>query len=373
MASNDRKQGLQTTSQPLFDPQTMSGISPGRRTRAFQRFRMGVDDSDRDLRWIRLLWDEDVGDNRIGAELAVFDADHSQWVPTDIDIPPGESRQAVMEHLATLSPDNGPELCGSCDHWNATSTHDSVDIPFGDCTFRVGAEVSHPALVEQSYFALACLHWERTDDIIGGKETPSQPPPMSGEELTAARESSLLHREIEEAQQGEIESIALTAKSGWRRWMNRIQEYTRRSPILRDPDPVRRDPRGRPQRPTPNLPPPAIAERSGIGAGTEPCAACSGRTANLAGVTSTDAAGDPVTYSLWRCRLCRTLYLNRWIDRWVRLDNLEIEEGYYRVAPNEATYLYGLINSAEASDMAAQLEQFTAERAYLSHQIRQGR
>lgn len=53
--------------------------------------------------------------------------------------------------------------------------------------------------------------------------------------------------------------------------------------------------------------------------------------------------GDKQTYSVWRCRLCYTYYLNDWIDRWERTDSLETEETYYRLAPQEALEILAVI------------------------------
>ena len=79
-----------------------------------------------------------------------------------------------------------------------------------------------------------------------------------------------------------------------------------------------------------------LIERSGVGAGTEPCFACQGRIANLGALAVATPEGDKQTFSVWRCRSCYTYYLNDWIDRWERTDSLETEESYYRLCPTEA-------------------------------------
>jgi hypothetical protein len=92
---------------------------------------------------------------------------------------------------------------------------------------------------------------------------------------------------------------------------------------------------------------------------------------------------DKRTFSVWRCRRCHTFYLNDWIDRWERLDSLETEESYYRLAPVEAVELLALFDNViggehpagrrNRSKQRAWLEQFIQNRHRLSHQIRQGR
>jgi hypothetical protein len=127
----------------------------------------------------------------------------------------------------------------------------------------------------------------------------------------------------------------------------------------------------------------AFLERSGVGAGTEPCFVCQGRVANLGALAVETPDGDRQTFSIWRCRNCYTTYLNDWIDRWERLDSLDIEESYYRIAPYEALDLLRFINNVaggehpgrrrERSTQRSRLLQFIDGRPPLSHQVRQGR
>ena len=126
-----------------------------------------------------------------------------------------------------------------------------------------------------------------------------------------------------------------------------------------------------------------IVERSGVGAGTEPCFACQGRIANLGALAVASQEGDKQTYSVWRCRQCFTYYLNDWIDRWERTDSLETEETYYRLAPQEALEILAVIDGvvdaehpARRHERGAQriwMQQFIGARPVLSHQIKQGR
>ena len=126
-----------------------------------------------------------------------------------------------------------------------------------------------------------------------------------------------------------------------------------------------------------------VIERSGVGAGTEPCFACQGRIANLGALAVATPEGDKQTFSIWRCRACYTYYLNDWIDRWERTDSLETEERYYRLAPAEALAILAVIDNVVHGEHPARRHERGAERAWLlafigaraelSHQIRQGR
>jgi uncharacterized protein with PIN domain len=126
-----------------------------------------------------------------------------------------------------------------------------------------------------------------------------------------------------------------------------------------------------------------VIERSGVGAGTEPCFACQGRIANLGALAVATPEGDKQTFSVWRCRSCYTYYLNDWIDRWERTDSLETEERYYRLSPAEALEVLAVIDNVVHAEHPARRHERNAQRAWilefiqgrtlLSHQIRQGR
>jgi hypothetical protein len=128
---------------------------------------------------------------------------------------------------------------------------------------------------------------------------------------------------------------------------------------------------------------PEIVERSGVGAGTEPCLACHGRIANLGALTVETLDGDKETLSVWRCRACYAEYLNDWVDRWERLDSLETEETYYRVAPAEAYRVLAIISGTPGADhpggraqrhhLRDEVLEIVRGRAPLSRQVRQGR
>jgi hypothetical protein len=126
-----------------------------------------------------------------------------------------------------------------------------------------------------------------------------------------------------------------------------------------------------------------VIERSGVGAGTERCFACQGRIANLGALAVATPEGDKQTFSVWRCRLCYTYYLNDWIDRWERTDSLETEERYYRLAPAEAMELLAVVDNVVDAEHPAHRRERDAQRNWmlefigvrpaLSHQIKQGR
>jgi hypothetical protein len=110
---------------------------------------------------------------------------------------------------------------------------------------------------------------------------------------------------------------------------------------------------------------------------------CQGRLANLGALAVASPEGDKQTLSVWRCRSCYTTYFNDWIDRWERLENLETEERYFRIAPAEAYAALHVIRSTTGGDHPGRREERRQQRAQmlalvvgkqpLSHQIRQGR
>lgn len=126
-----------------------------------------------------------------------------------------------------------------------------------------------------------------------------------------------------------------------------------------------------------------LAERSGVGAGTESCFVCQGRIANLGALAVESHDGDKQTFSVWRCRLCFTLYLSDWVDRWERVDSLETEETIYRIAPFEAAELLTLFAGVPAGDHPERRHERGAQRDWilrqvagrtpLSHLVKQGR
>ena len=366
----------------LFSLATMSGVSPGTRTRIMQRVRSAPltethphgDVQD----WLRLLWfagpdSTDQAEQVQGATCLVqtrAKAGGDQWqsepllriVDTDV------RRLVALLQAGLAQVDRQAVVCGTCVHWRPTAARQQDGLPLGECRApcaEAGATDLPPALAGQSALALACPHWQVAPQLasIPARTTASTMPSVA--EPAPEENTAPLPKAAERAK---------AARSG--RWWSRL--FTRSAPPAADAGS---------DSTAGSAPAPAWAqrleERSGVGAGTEPCFACQGRLANLGALTVATVDDDKQTYSVWRCRSCRTTYLNSWIDRWERLDNLETDETYYRVTPAEALAILVLIDSVAGGDHPAGrhargqerswFEDFTQARNPLSHQIKQGR
>lgn len=316
-----------------FNLATMSGVYPGSRTQVHQRVRLSSFQGQR-VGWAQLFWYTEP-------ESCVV------ILPADDDSPRQpvrltEPQRELIPRLKQTLADAGWQLqcCGSCHFWQAT-TSDESGLPAGHC--RLGEQVP-PALACQSGLALACPHWQ------AGENTQPAGPVSSNEGAPAPL------RKIAEISDSKLRFWPRL----WRRLKNRYAPAAQ--------------PSGWEAR---------LVERSGVGAGTEPCFVCQGRIANLGALAVENDEGDQQTYSIWRCRVCFTTYLQDWVDRWVRLDNLETEETYFRVNPAEAGDLlqlfYGIAGAEhparrrERTEQRAKLRAFVRDRAPLSRQIRQGR
>jgi hypothetical protein len=322
----------------------MSGVFPGTRTQIFQRIRL------RPLRgetkaptWAQLLWYEEP----LACVLYLQEAD-GQWATTAL-IHLSAPFDNLNQHVQDALQEAGWQLeaCGSCRFWQPVTAATPDGLPGGRCRWQPATpdEKTLPLnLAIQSNLALDCPHWQAAGetDTPHGKVTlePAHPPMRKIAEITESK-------------------LPLAA---------RLQRKLAR--LLR--------PRSRVSSGEEKL-----VERSGVGAGTESCFACQGRIANLGALAVETQEGDTQTFSIWRCRHCYTTYLNDWIDRWVRLENLETEETYYRLAPAEAFALLDLIYNVtdgehpgrrrERERERSQIIRFIAGRNPLSHQIRQGR
>lgn len=319
----------------LFNLNTMSGIHPGSRTPRTHIVRLAATAStEPTTSWARILWPEGEG-------AALYrQADGSSWQPhTFLAVHDAEGERAFPRLREALA-EAGEELlaCGVCRWWQPLAGRVGPDgLAVGRCCWGTdGPVLSAGEEREQSALALACPHWE----------TGAQPAPLSLEE--SAR----------------TPTPAPARKSGWwPRLGRRLSGQKAESEEERAPSP--------------------LAERSGVGAGTERCLACHGRIANLGALTVATESDDKRTLSVWRCRLCHTFYLNDWIDRWERLDSLETEESYYRIAPDEAFSLLDLFRRTRGgehpggrqsrTEQRAQMDRFVAGRPRLLHQIKQGR
>lgn len=343
------KEGVQR-----FNLQTMSGVFPGTRTPLFQRVRIeptGTTATETTLagnQWLQLAWYDDPAACVAYVVQPGVAIDYEQpWLRLD-DPLVGDFNQRLQAALAVHQ--QRLVSCGSCRFWQASDVVTPDQLPIGYCGWRTEAVQAEPlpvTLVMQSVLALDCPHWQSTlapvDEILRASTTPT-----TRKLLTPMRKIA------------ESAEIRLTI---WQRLYKRfIAGYFPGK-----------------QRDWVTL----FQERSGVGAGTESCFVCQARIANLGALTVETAEGDKQTFSIWRCRHCYTLYLNNWIDRWERLDNLETEETYFRIAPAEAKELLTLIYSVVGGEHPNHRQERQAERTHfmnfvrdripLSHQIRQGR
>lgn len=342
----------------LFNLGTMSGVHPGTRTQILQRVQLlPADEPDAAPLWAMILWYDDP----------------PAWVMVLQDSETGRGKEGrgwqdtplMSQERTGLGTGGGADLlptldsalagagwhlraCATCRHWQplAEITTDD-DLPAGRCTWTSasGPPVPAPARLRyQSGLALGCAQWQTgayTGPVHGPEAHPALDLPAQPVQPTPAPDMNLRDR------------------------VKRLLG------------------KGKPDRPPRSRWTDNLLERSGVGAGTEPCFACQGRRANLGAIVVATPEDDKRTFSVWRCRTCGTYYLNDWIDRWERLDSLETEERLVRLAPGEALSLLALFADTDNAEHPvgrhqrdAQrriLEAIMAERTPLSHQIRQGR
>ncbi len=321
----------------LFNTKTMSGIHPGSRTAQAHIIRLqSRSDGQSAPGWARILWPGENGD----AEVYWLEKGRGWAEEPALRLPGANGAKPVAELMGALTAAGQPPLvCGTCRWWQPISAlaADSANpdgIPLGLCSWA-DESVPTPAAGnrEQSALALECPQWQ------AGEQLPAPPLPESVQ----------------------AEPV------GW--WAGIKRRFAGKE-SSRSAAPVD-----------------SIAERSGVGAGTERCLACHGRIANLGALTVAAEGGDKHddkrTLSVWRCRRCRTFYLNDWVDRWERLDSLETEESYYRIAPVEALGLLALFRQTSGSEhpkerhsrgmQRAQVDAFLVGRPRLLHQIKLGR
>jgi len=352
---------------PLFNLQTMSGVFPGTRTMLFQRVRLrpvaaredeGAPD---EMRWARLLWYDDPA-----ALVVALDGMAGQAAPE-----PGAALLRLADphagdllvRLAAALAAAGWRLqsCGGCQWWQRVTVPEAEAMPLGQCTFQARVLPAPPdALAIQSMTALACEHF-----VAAAAVTPA----------AAAVAAVAMKPVVKRAEQETDERWS---------WLRQSWHWTRQQLLPdRSGDGARNAP------PAPSGSDPLLAweerlvERSGVGAGTEPCFACQGRLANLGALAVASPEGDKQTYSVWRCRHCYTWCLNDWVDRWERLDSLETDESWYRLSPAEAREVLAVIDNVVHAEHPARRHERGAQRAWmvaflrghplLSHQIRLGR
>jgi hypothetical protein len=234
------------------------------------------------------------------------------------------------------------DACYICRHWQPASLRNDDGIPLGRCRWS-DAEGALPAvLATQSALSLACEHFQRLE-----KPQPS---------ALDASQAGFPPLRVPKAAELDPDRLPF-----WPRLWRRLRRRKSPQPHWAD----------------------QIVERSGVGAGTEPCFVCQGRLANLGALAVSSPEGDKQTLSVWRCRSCCTTFFNDWTDRWERLESLETEERYYRIAPAEAYAALHIVQATKGGDHPGQRQDRRSQRAQmlalvagkppLSHQVRQGR
>lgn len=331
-----------------FNLQTMSGVFPGTRTPIFQRVQIEqIESTPSEKQWLQLAW---YADPAVCVAYTVQPGTAVDYTQPRLRLPEplaGDFNQHLQEALAARQ--QRLVTCGSCRFWQRSNAVTPEQLPVGSCGWQGSTDQAEPlptTLALQSALALPCPHWQPgRDDAIAS---------LTEIDIAARQPLTPMRKTAESAE------IRLTF---WQRLKKRL---------------VTKWGKGQPQDWEA-----LFLERSGVGAGTEPCFVCQGRIANLGALTVGTPEGDKQTLSVWRCRHCYTLYLNNWIDRWERLDNLETAESYYRIAPAEAKALLTLIYSVIGGEHPNRRHERQAERTYflnfmakrtpLSYQVRQGR
>lgn len=330
-----------------FNLETMSGVYPGSRTRVYQRLRVQTAAQLEPI-WAQLQWYADP------AAAALLPMRHPQAnTPVQLYLPDPQ-RGDFLPRLQNAATEQGLRLtaCFTCRHWRATGLANEDSIPLGHCSWT--GQPSHAAppipdvLAGQSALSLACNH-----------HSPPATPNLAPNAPSGAPRARAPLRVPKAA---ELDPDRLPF---WPRLLHRARARFRPQPIA-TPDWTAQ-----------------LVERSGVGAGTEPCFVCQGRLANLGALAVASPEGDKQTFSVWRCRICHTTYLNDWIDRWERLESLETEERYYRIAPAEAFAALRIIHAetggehpaqrARRGHLRAQILELIGQQPPLSHQVRQGR
>jgi hypothetical protein len=334
----------------------MSGVFPGTRTMVFQRVRVRPleqgDETPGAAQWVRLLWYEEP------AACAVELGANLLRIPQPLS---GDFGTRLEEALAA----NGFKYmaCGNCAFWQPAVAKTTDGLPAGRCTWSAGEVACAPnygALAVQSLLALDCSHWEPAGSAGAIQQTQAEQTPTKQTPAEPAEVAPIVKRAERESDE---------RWSWWGRLRRRFGGHAAPSAKTQPASEATWEER--------------IVERSGVGAGTEPCFACQGRIANLGALAVASPEGDKQTFSVWRCRQCFTYYLNDWIDRWERTDSLETEETYYRLAPQEALEILAVIDGVVDAEHPARrherdaervwVQQFIGARPILSHQIKQGR
>lgn len=349
----------------LFNLATMSGVFPGTRTMVFQRVRLQPLEAPEDRwQWARILWYDDPA-----ACVVELEARGDAVPPPDggsaresqalvhISAPPTKDVRTQLRRNLEVA---GWQLrcCGTCAAWRPLTAATPDGLPVGRCTWRSAPEEEAtlaPILGAQSMLALQCPHWSPADTAETSIPAPETVMPTPEAVMVAPMRK---RAEEETDERWTFWGRMRRALGG-----NRGQREAAADSLGTWED--------------------GLIERSGVGAGTEPCFACQGRIANLGALAVATPEGDKQTFSVWRCRSCYTFYLNDWIDRWERTDSLETEESYYRLSPTEAMDVLAVIDGVVHAEHPARRHErdaqrrwmldFLAGRPRLSHQVKQGR
>lgn len=329
---------------PQFNLETMAGVFPGTRTQVFHRLRARPISGER-VGWYLMLWFTDPAEAILFGQIS----ESARQTGAPALVLDATAGAGFHERLIAAAAAAGLEVqtCGGCSWWQRTAWSAPDGLAVGACRWPAGL-AARPEVASQGSLALSCPYWSRRSAAQEGSEQGhghvAKPSPLSPLVKSAELDEDRLPRA--------------------QRWLRRLQR------IIGSSNPTHPDAAG-------------IMERSGVGAGTEPCLVCHGRIANLGALTVASPDGDKETLSVWRCRNCYTTYLNDWIDRWERLDSLETEETYYRIAPAEAQEILAIIAGIPGADHPGgraqrhhyreQVLEFVRGRTPLSRQIKQGR
>ena len=350
--TNSRSVDPQSTDEPfqLFNLQTMSGVFPGSRTARFQRIRLAPQEpADAPASWARLLWYDEPR-----ACVVMMPPGSGKAVETPLVRLGDPSMRDVQQRLRQGLDAAGyvARICGACKHWRPLGQTNGEGLPVGRCTFNASEDEVPEQLAPltvQSTLALDCAHFEQTANPAGA-------------DWPATAEITIFELDLRRA--AEVRKEEEAHRESWRGRLGRLfglDKTPERAPSWTE----------------------QLLERTGVGAGAESCFGCHGRIANLGALVVASPEDDKQTYSVWRCRQCFATYFNRWIDRWERLDSLETDETYWRIAPAEAIALLDVMAGVAGGEhpegrreRAAErdrFEAFVADRPPVSHQIKLGR
>lgn len=369
-----------------FNLETMSGVFPGVRTRVYQRVRLAPLDAPwtteanhrPPTRWARILWYEEPPSCvvELEAQHGIEKEEKHHGRPTPLLRIPNPDLARFSTYLQEALAATGWRLvtCGSCVHWRPLHARTEDGLAVGHCIWQRDAEQTLPTsalpssvplssdvaiqLSAQSLLALECIHWRPATD------------PQVDPAATSLRREMPLDAPLPQETVAPMRKHAEQESDERWTWLGRLRRWLRRQ----SKSAVQPSDRPWEER---------VVERSGVGAGTEPCCACHGKIANLGALTVATPEGDKQTFSVWRCRTCYTYYLNDWIDRWERTESLETEERLYRLAPAEALEILAVIDHVVDAEHPARRHERSAQRNWmvaliadrspLTHQIRQGR